>query len=876
MLNKPIICDLGGLQGKVAIFLMDTQGLFDLHTSEADGTVIAALTLLMSSCVIFNVKSEINSTHLQWVHKFTKFAKELKESGGRKSPFQELLFLIRDWLRSDKYGFNGGRKYLDYLIPSCNYGRAEEHRLVQEDTKATFDNISCSVMRYPGNNVARMSDTSKCRLKDVGENFSSQVEEICEKIFSPQGLVLKMIDGQQTTGRDLYQYVEVHSKTLDEDFLGKVKSFIELEIEIVVQKYQEWFISNFTNSVKGSRPDVTEKDINEKFFRLKEETLKKFDEHSKPNSPDLIMLGKNKLSTSMDEKLKIKKVEIEIVVQKCQEWFISNFTNSVKGSRPDVTEKDINEKFFRLKEETLTKFDEHSKPNSPDLIMLGRNKLSTSMDEKLKIKKVEIEIVVQKCQEWFISNFTNSVKGSRPDVTEKDINEKFFRLKEETLTKFDEHSKPNSPDLIMLGRNKLSTSMHEKLKIKKVEIEIVVQKCQEWFISNFTNSVKGSRPDVTEKDINEKFFRLKEETLKKFDEQSKPNSPDLIMLGRNKLSTFMDEKLKIKKVEIEIVVQKCQEWFISNFTNSVKGSRPDVTEKDINEKFFRLKEETLKKFDEQSKSNSPDLIMLGRNKLSTSMDEKLKIEKVKVKHAQQKYSELIERYKEEFKKKISWFGQKRPQMNCLIFKELENKHNALALKFLHELSDNKWSSYGNTFITDTNKLYEAAKDENWEQWKTIGKYTIIIGAVSGGVVGGVVAGSAVAAAAELTVAAAAGSTVAAAAGSTVAAAAGSTVAAAAGSTVAAAAGSTVAAAAGSTVAAAAGSTVAAAVGPTVVAATGSTVGVAEVAGIVAAIGATAAVEATAKVTAKKVKQYAGLVENQVSRNESYRQSSSNH
>ncbi|CAK8694068.1 unnamed protein product [Clavelina lepadiformis] len=116
-----------------------------------------------------------------------------------------------------------------------------------------------------------------------------------------------MIGGQQATGRDLYQYVESHSKTLDEDFLGKVKSFIEVDIEIVAQKCKTWFISNLTNSVKDFRPDVTEKDINEKYFRLKEETLKKFDEHSKPNSPDLIMIGRNKLSTFMDEKLKIEK-----------------------------------------------------------------------------------------------------------------------------------------------------------------------------------------------------------------------------------------------------------------------------------------------------------------------------------------------------------------------------------------------------------------------------------------------------------------------------------------------------------------------------------------------------------------------------------------
>ncbi|XP_076801894.1 atlastin-2-like [Clavelina lepadiformis] len=555
MLNKPIICDLGGLQGKVAIFLMDTQGLFDLHTSKADGTVIAALTLLMSSCVIFNVKSEINSAHLQWVHDLTKFAKELKESGGRKSPFQDLLFLVRDWSRSETYGFNGGRKYLDYMVPSCNHGRAEEHRLVQEDMKATFDNISCSVLSYPGNNVARMSDTSQCRLIDVDEKFSSQVEELCEKMFSPQGLVLKMIGGQQATGRDLYQYVEGHSKTLDEDFLGKVKSFIE--------------------------------------------------------------------------------VDIEIVAQKCRKWFISNLTNSVKGSRPDVTEKDINEKFFRLKEETLKKFDGHTKPNSPDLVMIGRNKLARSMDEKLKI------------------------------------------------------------------------------------------------------------------------------------------------------------------------------------------------------------------------------------------------EKAKVAHAQQKYSELIERYKEEFKKEISWFGRKRPQMNCLMFKELENKHNGLAMKLLNELSENERDSFGNTFIPDTNKLYEAAKDENWEQWKTIGKYTII-GAVSGGVVCGVVAGSAVAVAVVSKTAAATVATSEALTAAAAAAAAAETAATAVATSVGAAetAAAAVAAAKTATAAVAAAKTATAAAAT---AATGASVVVAKSACIGAATGAVVgalasppvrnipvdAVKAALKVTAEKVEEYERLVKKQL-------------
>jgi atlastin len=85
---------------KLAIIVMDTQGLFDNRTSPMDNSRIFALGTLVSSIQLLNINGVVQEDQLQYLQFATEFAKfatdDSHDSGGK--PFQHLMFLIRDWV----------------------------------------------------------------------------------------------------------------------------------------------------------------------------------------------------------------------------------------------------------------------------------------------------------------------------------------------------------------------------------------------------------------------------------------------------------------------------------------------------------------------------------------------------------------------------------------------------------------------------------------------------------------------------------------------------------------------------------------------------------------------------------------------------------
>lgn len=85
---------------KLAIILMDTQGLFDNDTTNLNNSRIFALGTLLSSIQVFNLSSVIQENQLQYLQFATEFAKFAINDNNRKDvkPFQNLMFLLRDWV----------------------------------------------------------------------------------------------------------------------------------------------------------------------------------------------------------------------------------------------------------------------------------------------------------------------------------------------------------------------------------------------------------------------------------------------------------------------------------------------------------------------------------------------------------------------------------------------------------------------------------------------------------------------------------------------------------------------------------------------------------------------------------------------------------
>lgn len=85
---------------KIAIVVMDTQGLFDNKTTPLNNSRIFALGTLLSSIQMLNISGVIQEDQLQYLQFAAAFAKFAMSDNNKIDfkPFQNLIFLIRDWV----------------------------------------------------------------------------------------------------------------------------------------------------------------------------------------------------------------------------------------------------------------------------------------------------------------------------------------------------------------------------------------------------------------------------------------------------------------------------------------------------------------------------------------------------------------------------------------------------------------------------------------------------------------------------------------------------------------------------------------------------------------------------------------------------------
>ncbi|CAJ0571901.1 unnamed protein product, partial [Mesorhabditis spiculigera] len=93
--------------GTHAVFLLDTQGTFDLQTELYISEWIMAFSLLVSDTLIFNVRVNVDGDHLRILHR----AAQIADSIGQGKISQDLLFLVRDAAESGVKG----QEFLDQL-----------------------------------------------------------------------------------------------------------------------------------------------------------------------------------------------------------------------------------------------------------------------------------------------------------------------------------------------------------------------------------------------------------------------------------------------------------------------------------------------------------------------------------------------------------------------------------------------------------------------------------------------------------------------------------------------------------------------------------------------------------------------------------------
>jgi atlastin len=244
---------------KLAILVMDTQGLFDNVTSTADNSKIFSLSSLLASVQILNLHGLVQEDHLQYLQFATEYAQfTANKSNQNYKPFQSFMFLIRDWNNPDEFpfGVDGGQKYLDGLLV-VKPEQPEVLKSVRNHIRLSFEKLSCCLLPYPGKSVARDS-TYDGRWGLMDEEFLNELKAVIPKLLKPENLVTKKINNIEMNADMVNDYFQQYITLYKTGSSIQPQSIFETTIdkfmmEVVARSYQAY--KNHANSTISSIGD---------------------------------------------------------------------------------------------------------------------------------------------------------------------------------------------------------------------------------------------------------------------------------------------------------------------------------------------------------------------------------------------------------------------------------------------------------------------------------------------------------------------------------------------------------------------------------------------------------------------------------------------
>uniref|UniRef100_A0A0A9WJC7 Atlastin-1 n=1 Tax=Lygus hesperus TaxID=30085 RepID=A0A0A9WJC7_LYGHE len=198
---------------KVGIILLDTQGSFDTESSFKNSATIFSLSTMMSSCQCYNVSKNIQENDIHNLQFFTEYGKLVMGDNSGKTPFQKLVFIVRDWQfpHEASYGESGGRKILDERL-KIRTGLPDEHEMVRKTIRNCFSDISCFLLPYPGDAITNPHYNGN--VAGLAPDFQLHLGQLVPWVLGPKSLVVKEIGGIRMKARDLYGFFSLYVKEL--------------------------------------------------------------------------------------------------------------------------------------------------------------------------------------------------------------------------------------------------------------------------------------------------------------------------------------------------------------------------------------------------------------------------------------------------------------------------------------------------------------------------------------------------------------------------------------------------------------------------------------------------------------------------------------
>ncbi|CAL8082920.1 unnamed protein product [Calicophoron daubneyi] len=289
---------------EVAVLLMDTQGSFDSTSTVRQCATVFALSTMLSSLQVYNIHGNIQEDHLQHLHLFTDYGRLAMESTDH-TPFQHLLFLVRDWSFPYEYHFGsiGGNKLLDArlkILPT----HQPEHQTVRRHIRSCFSRVSCFLMPHPGLRVAT-NPKFDGRLSDIDPEFVQELRVLVPTVLSPSSLQVKRINGEKITCRELLTYFKSYMEIYRGDMLPEPRSMLEATAEAnnlnALLSSQEWYTEEMNKVCGPDRPYMSPADLEVAHTRLFNMAVQKFNSTRKMGGEAYSAVYLERLKTALQQ-----------------------------------------------------------------------------------------------------------------------------------------------------------------------------------------------------------------------------------------------------------------------------------------------------------------------------------------------------------------------------------------------------------------------------------------------------------------------------------------------------------------------------------------------------------------------------------------------
>lgn len=181
---------------KKAILLMDTQGLWDQDTSMAANKILCAVSSLASSVLLINIQKSFDEKHLESFSEMFDFGRQIMDEK-RENPFQDLIFLIRDFdLDEDLTGWRGGKVVMDEFLLQTPKQSVDNHQN-REKLKSCYPQSMCFLFPSPGIHVNKKSFAGQ--LAHLEGDFIDAVKSFISRL--PDIVKIREIEGVPLTGK---------------------------------------------------------------------------------------------------------------------------------------------------------------------------------------------------------------------------------------------------------------------------------------------------------------------------------------------------------------------------------------------------------------------------------------------------------------------------------------------------------------------------------------------------------------------------------------------------------------------------------------------------------------------------------------------------